>query len=689
MSAGAVFKLIANDGKADKLITASELLKSRLIDIACDRRQKRLDPTPLLSDIEKTHILYVHSHFKPHAAIGFEYNKVRVSSGQATFGGSMQFSIPQFGDFFSDMVVHVQLSAAQAKAGTVTLPATIADHKTRVKNSIVDAFGKQLHPDTIVATTVTYRNLVRYCKHPGNRIFDKVKFEVNSNPLDEYDYLVPTMHEKFGVPPNKRTGYDRLCGQEVPRVGYGPLNQASVVDYDFANTQSLGITNFDTKQSSQTIGVFANSTVTSTNTTTPTKPSIIGNSKVGILSDESSTATSVVNGVSVPEQYDVCRQHVKYVNGPQTPKPVQSPLDLWIPLHFWFNKDVRDAIASVSIPFGQRYITVNIAPQSELLFEYPSVYLKTSTTTDNTILGANTGTGPLGADVSAGSKTTHKHVPVHQHNGLEDVSIGMDMYINNIFVNPEIHDVFIQRISFSLVRVYRQQNRRLTSAEEVQLNQIKWPVEYMTLGLRPLWNITGTSGSTQVTAATDAADEGTAHSVTGTIKGNREKWQDWNKFTYNVSCFTDQSSTVSALGFGGTTDAPAPDFDVTSDGSAPTKTAYSVPVSTIDSLSLSAHGVTIFDTMSDMMFNQYIPYTYGGCAVNTPDDTGVMMINFSLFPGQKQPAGHLNVSRARETFVKFQSSYLSSKTPGDLCIVAYCINFLLISDGSAVLRFST
>ena len=143
MSAGAVFKLIANDGKADKLITASELLKSRLIDIACERRQKRMDPTPLLSDIEKTHILYVHSH----AAIGFEYNKVRVSSGQATFGGSMQFSIPQFGDFFSDMVVHVQLSAAQAKAGTVTLPATHGDHKKLVKNSIVDAFGKQLHAD--------------------------------------------------------------------------------------------------------------------------------------------------------------------------------------------------------------------------------------------------------------------------------------------------------------------------------------------------------------------------------------------------------------------------------------------------------------------------------------------------------------------------------------------------------------
>ena len=56
------------------------------------------DPTPTLVDIERTHILFVNAHFKPFAAIGYEYNKTRANTGVAQFGpASVQFSIPQFG----------------------------------------------------------------------------------------------------------------------------------------------------------------------------------------------------------------------------------------------------------------------------------------------------------------------------------------------------------------------------------------------------------------------------------------------------------------------------------------------------------------------------------------------------------------------------------------------------------------
>lgn len=65
MSTAGVFKLIANDGKADKMIMATDLLKRRLNDISCTRRQMGQDPTPTLLDIEKTHILFVNAHFKP------------------------------------------------------------------------------------------------------------------------------------------------------------------------------------------------------------------------------------------------------------------------------------------------------------------------------------------------------------------------------------------------------------------------------------------------------------------------------------------------------------------------------------------------------------------------------------------------------------------------------------------------
>ncbi len=49
MSAGGVFKLLANDGKADKMIMATALLNERLRDIACQRAENdEEDPTPSL-----------------------------------------------------------------------------------------------------------------------------------------------------------------------------------------------------------------------------------------------------------------------------------------------------------------------------------------------------------------------------------------------------------------------------------------------------------------------------------------------------------------------------------------------------------------------------------------------------------------------------------------------------------------
>ena len=113
MSAGAVFKLIANDGKADRMIMATKLLNQRIKDVMCARKRAgKADITPTLVDLERTHILYVNAHFKPFAAIGYEYNKVRPSAGSATLGSGVTFSIPQFGDFFHDMVARMRLSSA-------------------------------------------------------------------------------------------------------------------------------------------------------------------------------------------------------------------------------------------------------------------------------------------------------------------------------------------------------------------------------------------------------------------------------------------------------------------------------------------------------------------------------------------------------------------------------------------------
>ncbi len=300
MSTGGCFKLIANDGKADRLIMATEFLNNRIKDIMCLRsKQGFADPTPTLMDIERTHILFCNAHFKPFAAHGFEYSKTRPQTGTAVFGGTTQFSIPQFGDFFSDMALHTVIAAASATAGTVpAFPPYIGDANqfndatlsrsddenaaaplwTRYTYQYVTANG------SVVNTGTAATNYVRYCEFPGERLCKNVRFEVNSNPLDSYYHESLIFHRKFSVPPNKITGWKRLVGQEVPIEGYSDL-----LSLQGSTRYGSAISNLQ---------------------------NVNGGAAAG----------SPVNAA------ESARKVVAIVNGPQTPKAQQPTLEMWIPL---------------------------------------------------------------------------------------------------------------------------------------------------------------------------------------------------------------------------------------------------------------------------------------------------------------------------------------------------------------------
>jgi hypothetical protein len=646
MANAGAFTLICNDGKADRMIMATKLLNQRIKDVMCARKRAgKADITPTLVDLERTHILFINNHFKPFAAIGFEYNKVRPQSGNPTLGGGVTFSIPQFGDFFHDMVVRTRLGMFMGNAGLTPAQGTAAFPTATPQSdlfyNIVDACGNVIVAGgagtTPTTQVVSYRNFVRYCEYPGNRLFKLVKFDVNGNPLDQYDSMIPVMLEKFCTPPNKRAGYDRLAGQEVPLTGYGGLCCAVVTDADAANTPA-GITRAAANQSNQTVALFGEAALS------------VG----GVATTVGQTAISPLNNPAlVGPQLDISRELKQIVNGPQTPKPVQAPLELWNKLRFWFNDDVRLSVASVSIPFGQRFISIDMEVFQNLCFEFPSIYLETI---------HDPGAIP-------GLNRTKTYSPIFQQLGITEPSIEkMEIYINNIFVNPEVHDIFIKRIGFTLIRVYRQHTQRCNqeSSDEKLLSQLKWPIEYMFVGLRPVWN-------------TKAITVGTGGLVTG---GNQNQWRDWHRLTRLVDATCDEPmvSEVAAatiLGGGGSViSAVMPD-------------QYYLPVPTVDSLTLTAHGIVLFDGFADTFYNAYLPFHYGGPALVTPDDPGALFVNMSLFPRSYQPSGHLNISRARETYIKWTTSYVSSKTPADLIAVGIALNFLLVTDGSAVLRYST
>ncbi len=507
MSTGGIFNLITNDGKQDRMLMASELLSQRLAEIRATRAAASAENVnPTLADIEKTHILFMNAHFKPFAAIAYEYNK--VTANNPTLGSKVQFSIPQFGDFFSDMVVHVKFSDPTVSPTTGTGVGDVA--------------------------------VYRWCDFPGERLFQKVSFDVNGNPLDEYYPDTYNFHRQFCVGESKKDGWFRCMGQEQPKELV--FNYASV------------------------------------------------------------TGTAPQNA----------RASVNVRNGFQTYKSngAHDDLELFVPLLFWFNTDPRLAIPSVAIPYGQRFINIDLATKEQMV----DVRQNTSGTTTATITTPTINT--------------------------------FDLYINNIFVNPDIHDIFIARIGFTLVRVHRRQVTNVNkSSDNILLQQLKWPIETMYVGIRPTVN-----------SAVGAATE---------LYANHTNL--WHRFG-QCSFAAVAASSVNGVA----TDAK-----------------YLNEVNHVNRLTVSAHGVPLYNNLPSNFFNSYVPYLYGGWNIRTPSDPGCFMVNFCLYPGTYQPSGHINVSRAREFYFQYDSSYVSSTNTAELIVNAVAINFLLISDGSATLRYAT
>jgi len=497
MTTGGIFTLVQNDGRQDKMLMATELLNRRLKEIKrlrC-RNPGIQDTTPTLVDIEKTHILYMNAHFKPFAAMAYEYSRIGTQEGLPQFGSTVSFSIPQFGDFFADMCVHVVLTGFTA---------------------------------TVAGDQVQYAELL------GHRLIKQVEFEVNRNVLDEYDSDVYNFHYNYTVPEHKRRNWLRNVGQEVPKPAI--------------LTQNLGV--------------------------------------------------------------DEYREQKWILNGPQTPKATHPRVEMWVPLLFWFNKDPRLAIPSVSIPFGQRFINVEIATIAETCF------------------GVNNGGG--GAFIPP---------TISQ----------FELIINNMFVNPEIHDIYISRVGFSLIRVHRFERRGLASGQEdILLDNLRWPVETIYFGARP-----------------------TANLAPAVAQAN------WHRFHFTTDVLIPYPVAVPA--------AIPPPQDELAFSDATIKTE--IPMFTTVGFRIQV--VELYREFDVSFYNSYIPYTFGGANVGSPVDPGMFMATFNLYPGAYQPSGHINLSQSREFYFVYTSTVIGPLVPASLFIVAITINFLLITDGGAVLRYNT
>ncbi|KAG2811492.1 hypothetical protein PC116_g18213 [Phytophthora cactorum] len=507
--------------RIDALLLANQLLRNNISQVKAARAaNQEVDTNPSLADLERTHVLFVNAHCKPYVAIAFQYFK--QSANNVTLGSEVAILIAQYGEFFADMVANVVIRS----------PTTSLTRGT-----------KSLTPSDVT--------LYRHCDYPGERIFDEVRFEVNSNPIDSYHRETCVIHRQLHVPTDKMVAWNRYMGQEEPSTGVAPVPDASSM-------------------------------------TTPVTARV---------------------------------KHQVY-DGYQTWKPSHRYLVLWVQLLFWFSTNISLAFPSDSVPYGQRFITFRLTQMQNL---YHQIINPAAQADDAKALMLST------PQIST-----------------------FNLYINNMFVLPEVHDIFIDRVAFTLIRVLRRQTQNLNkSSDSIHLVQLKWPIETLTFGFQPTIN-----------RAVNPLRE-TLGSQATTVSPHME---DWHRFcTVTNTWLTD----------GAVTGAGAMNIKY--------ETAH------ITKLQLQAHSVDLFAGFPAQFFNSYIPYQFGGAGITAPTDTGLYFYSFTLHPTQYQPSGYFNASRARELYLDYTSSFISSEggRTAKFFVHAKAINFILVSEGSCSLRYST
>ncbi|NBO41933.1 MAG: hypothetical protein EBU92_10510, partial [Betaproteobacteria bacterium] len=547
------------------------------------------DINPTLADIERTHLLFMNATFKPFAAFGFEYQRVQPT-GSIAYGSTLKYSIPQAGDFFADMGVLFTTSAATYGGTAFASGAT----------NQVTAGGA-----LILANDSTLTPFIRYCDFPGERIVSQGKFTVNSNTLHEYDHHASAFWRKFKLPATKEIAYNRMVGQEIPQS----VESTTLVDATGLNTAAAA--------------------------------AILD---PGLLAMSGAT-TTVAKTTTHRLKYEM-------VNGLQTPKSSQPAASFWHKCQFWFNKDPRLMVPSVSIPYGQRFVELTLCTQKQLLRVVGGDSADTTfgaTTRDTTHYTRQFVTAAT-ADVGGWAANTGiilqaKDI-ITATSARETITGGAlstaDLYVNNVYVLPDIHDIYIHRIGFNLIRVTRSHSVSVTasSTPEQQLHQLKWPIEAVYFGV-------------QADACVDDLD----------------CWWRMGNPTHEMG------ASWAILDDGGAANAATTQpYHFINEGTR-----------TMTAVTVSLHGTKVYDAMDPTFFSDYMPATFGGSNVSCSVDRNSHALFFGFYPGTYQPSGHVNISRARELYFKWTQSAVA----GTFYAVADAINFLLISDGNAILRYTT
>ena len=343
------------------------------------------------------------------------------------------------------------------------------------------------------------------------------------------------------------------------------------------------------------------------------------------IPDDRRTAWDLGMGQSVTQEVECFNANgytnvVRYKNGLQTLKPYHPPTDLWIPLDFSFCKDIGDVLFNELVPNTDRKILVTVAPLSMMVGAFaPSV--------DNDTI-------PLPITLP-----------------ITKVDFVAELYVNNLYVESYISDIYSAHTDFTLFRCHKTQIKTLSlSSDSILLNQLKFPVETLRIGFRSTDN-----------------------------KNDLDRWCMFGKIKTYTSANAIRVPIISydpTTSFGQLLHREGRDIDNLD--------------TIIDRFNITAQTLTLFPDAPSSFYSQYLPQRYfEKTGIVSNKDKSAYHVPFNVYPGQTNPNGYFNLSTAREFYLTYTgATTITPTTPVEAVVDARCLNFLIRKGDSFMLKYT-
>lgn len=325
---------------------------------------------------------------------------------------------------------------------------------------------------------------------------------------------------------------------------------------------------------------------------------------------------------------------LNYSNGYQTPKLYHDEFNMFIPLRFWFCDNISESVMNSNITNSQRKIKITLSNISNIIQSL--TYVIENNNPPPNVTHYNTQIVPL-------SLTSH--------------TLSAVLYANNLFTNPDIFNIISNEMNFNLIKVHKHQISPLyTSKDNILLNQLNYPTEYIMLGFRnknikndfDRWHLMGSNYLTN--------DINHINSIyVPTII--------WNKILNSRLLISHQVTETSDVN------------------------------NIVKNIGITIHGgIELYPTLPYNFYNDYLPIKYNkNSFICSPRDKNMFLITFCPYPGKFETSGHYNLTLSREVYINYEfnndySDYVNQSYEMVLSVSA--LNFLIYKNDSIRLKYT-